>query len=96
MTRLMKIGLLVAVMAAVVYGAGRLGHAAPATDVTVTDIHAEHMMTMTPEEHVKMMAAGGNIHANHALDEFARLAPHRAQTRRARGSRGCCRRPPSS
>ena len=72
MTRLMKIGLLVAVMAAVVYGAGRPGRAAPAIDVTVADIHAEHMMAMTPEEHVKMMAAGGDIHANHALDEFAR------------------------
>jgi carboxymethylenebutenolidase len=65
--------LAVVAAAAVVYVAGRRPSqaAAPEHDAAVNP-HAEHMMTMTAEEHVKMMAATGDIHANHALDEFAR------------------------
>ena len=73
MKRLLKLTVLAMVAAAaVVYVAGRRPSQAAAADVAAADPHAEHMMTMTPEEHVKMMAASGNIHANHALDEFAR------------------------
>lgn len=68
MNRLLKILLLAAVVAAVAaIVASRRGHAAspeamPAINMTA----AEHL------EHIKMMASSGDIHANHALDEFAR------------------------
>jgi len=62
MNRIMKIALLVAVVAAVVYAAGRRPSQA-----------ADHVMTAAEHiEHLKMMAANGDIHAGHALDEFAR------------------------
>jgi carboxymethylenebutenolidase len=68
MIRALKIALLVAVVAGVVaIVAGRRGHAAsPETVPAMNMTAAEHL------EHIKMMAAGGDIHANHALDEFAR------------------------
>ena len=63
MIRAIKIALMAAVMAAVVvFLYGRRSHAESAQPMTA----AEHM------EHLKMMAAGGDIHAGHALDEFAR------------------------
>ncbi len=73
MKKAFKIALLAAVAAAaVVYVAGRRPSQAAAPDAAAVDPHAEHMMAMTPEEHVRMMAGSGDIHANHALDEFAR------------------------
>ena len=63
MIRAIKIALMAAVMAAVVvFLYGRRSRAESAQPMTA----AEHM------EHLKMMAAGGDIHAGHALDEFAR------------------------
>ena len=68
MIRALKIALLVALIAGIgSIVAGRRGHAAspeamPAMNMTA----AEHL------EHIRMMAASGDIHANHALDEFAR------------------------
>jgi hypothetical protein len=79
MIRVLKILLLVGVVAGVVvFAANRRGHAAsretaPAMNMTA----AEHL------EHIKMMSAGGDIHAGHALDEFARgvsqAAPNNAK-----------------
>jgi carboxymethylenebutenolidase len=68
MIRALKIGLLVAVVACIVaLIASRRSHAAsPETMPAMNMTAAEHL------EHIKMMAAGGDIHANHALDEFAR------------------------
>ena len=72
MARMIKVVLLVVVITGVVaLVAGRRGHAAspetktqtaPATSMTA----AEHL------EHLKAMSAAGDIHAGHALDEFAR------------------------
>src|SRR5712691_4593446 len=63
MIRAIKIALMTAVVAAVVvFLYGRRSHAESAQPMTA----AEHV------EHLKMMAAGGDIHAGHALDEFAR------------------------
>jgi carboxymethylenebutenolidase len=70
MNRLLKLLLVAAVAAVVVvFVAGRRGHAAspdaaPAMAMNMTA--AEHL------EHIRMMASTGDIHANHALDEFAR------------------------
>src|SRR5258708_40268735 len=65
MIRAVKIALLVAVIAAVAaYFSGAFQRPTHAADHVMTA--AEHM------EHLKMMAAGGDIHAGHALDEFAR------------------------
>jgi carboxymethylenebutenolidase len=68
MNRLLKILLLAAVVAGViVFAAGRRGQAAsPDTSPVMNMTAAEHL------EHIRMMAATGDIHANHALDEFAR------------------------
>ena len=67
----------VAVLAALGYVAGVFEgptHAMARTDAgTVStspaSAHAGHVMTAA--EHIAMMAAGGNIHAGHAMDEFA-------------------------
>lgn len=65
MIRAIKTLVLVAVVAAIaVFFYGRRG-AVQAQQAHVMTA-AEHM------EHLKMMAAGGDIHAGHALDEFAR------------------------
>src|SRR5262249_34762713 len=72
MIRALKIGMLLAVAAAVAaYFSGafqRPGHAMTAE---------EHL------EHIKVMSAAGDIHAGHALDEFARgiaqAAPNNAK-----------------
>jgi carboxymethylenebutenolidase len=74
MDRIIKVALLVAVLAAAGFAGVRLmprAAAAPAND------HAAH--GMTAQEHITHMAAAGDIHANHALDEirwaaFARQA----------------------
>ena len=68
MIRALKILLLVAVVAGVVaIVAGRRGHAAsPETAPAMNMTAAEHL------EHIRMMSAAGDIHAGHALDEFAR------------------------
>jgi len=68
MNRLLKILLLAAVVAgAVAIVASRRGHAASPDAMPAMNMSAaEHL------EHIKMMAATGDIHANHALDEFAR------------------------
>ena len=70
MIRLLKILLLVAVVGAVAaIAVSRRGHAAtPETMPAMNMSAAEHL------EHIKTMAASGDIHANHALDEFARGA----------------------
>jgi carboxymethylenebutenolidase len=67
MNRLLKILLLLAVVAGVAVFVTSRSHAAspeamPAMNMTA----AEHL------EHIKMMASSGDIHASHALDEFAR------------------------
>src|SRR5260221_536147 len=65
MIRALKILLLLAVVAgAAVFLTGRRSHAASPETMPA--------MNMTAAEHIKMMAASGDIHANHALDEFAR------------------------
>ena len=57
MKRLLKLTLLTMVAAAaVVYVAGRRPSQAAAAESASANPHAEHMMTMTPEEHVRMMA----------------------------------------
>ncbi|HUK32530.1 MAG TPA: hypothetical protein VLV86_01390, partial [Vicinamibacterales bacterium] len=72
MTRMLKIALFVAVVTAVgAVMATRRGHAASPETATP----AAPAMTMTAAEHlehIKAMAAAGDIHAGHALDEFAR------------------------
>ena len=65
MIRAIKTLVLVAVVAAIaVFFYGRRGAVQAQQDHVMTA--AEHM------EHLKMMAASGDIHAGHALDEFAR------------------------
>jgi len=72
MNRLLKIALLVAlVVGVVVVVASRRGHAASPESVAA----AAPAMSMTAAEHMehlKAMSAAGDIHAGHALDEFAR------------------------
>src|SRR5438034_4863780 len=74
MIRALKILLLLAIVAgaAVFFTSRRSQAASPETMPAVT---ANSTMSMTAAEHlehIKMMAASGDIHANHALDEFAR------------------------
>src|SRR6185295_14359176 len=67
MNRLLKILLLLAVIAGVAVFVTKRSHAASPETVPAMNLSAaEHL------EHIKMMAAGGDIHASHALDEFAR------------------------
>ena len=72
MVRLIKIVLLVAVITGVVaFVAGRRGHAASPE----TNTQAAPAMSMTAAEHLehlKALSDAGDIHAGHALDEFAR------------------------
>ena len=68
MIRALKIALLLAVIACVAaLVISRRTHAASPDTMPAMNMTAEQHL-----EHIKMMAAGGDIHANHALDEFAR------------------------
>src|SRR5499427_1657085 len=72
MVRLIKIAVLAAVVTGVVaLVAARRGHAASPETNTQT-APAMSMTAAEHLEHLKMMSAGGDIHAGHALDEFAR------------------------
>jgi carboxymethylenebutenolidase len=67
MARVPKVLLLIAVVAGIVaFVASRRGHAASPEANTAPMTIAEHL------EHLKAMSAAGDIHAGHALDEFAR------------------------
>ncbi len=67
MPRVLKIVLLVAVIASVIaLAATRRGTAAASPEPMMSMTAAEHL------EHLKAMSDAGDIHAGHALDEFAR------------------------
>src|SRR5437667_1521990 len=74
MVRATKILLLVAVVAgAAAFITSRRSHAA--SPETMPSVMMNPTMSMTAAEHldhIRMMAGAGDIHANHALDEFAR------------------------
>src|SRR6266404_1467787 len=67
MIRALKILLFLAVVVGAAVFLTSRGHAASPDAAPVMNMSAaEHL------EHIRMMAASGDIHANHALDEFAR------------------------